>query len=88
MQVLLGHGVNGRTGDWHLQVVAGEQFHDKERLIGIFDELIDPDEVGVAKLHSELGFMHECFVIFPSSARGEELFEGEPALGRTLEGLP
>ncbi len=33
------------------------------------------------KLHSKLGFMHECLIVFSFfGARGEQLFEGEPFL--------
>ena len=40
----------------------------------------------MAKLHPELGFMHECFVVFSFfGPRSEELFESEPALGAFLE---
>ena len=89
MQVLLGHRVNARPRDRHFQMMAGKKLHHKIRLIRILDELIHPDQVGMPKLHSKLGFMHECFVVFSFfCARGEQLFEREPALGALLAGLP
>ena len=39
----------------------------------------------MAKLHSELGFMHECLVFFSFFGAGsEQLFEREPFLRRPL----
>ena len=53
---------------------------------GSLTSSIHPDQVGVAKLHAELGFMHECFVFVAIlGPRGQQLLQGEPALSPLLQ---
>jgi hypothetical protein len=82
------HGINGGPGNGQFQMVRGKKLHHEVRLYRVFHIMVNPNQVGMAHLSANLGFVLEGLALLSVLSAGcEELLEGKSLLRSFLDHL-